>query len=204
MNKSYIFLAIIVILLGLGLFVLEAKEQSNEISPEKLLIDLNENTRYISSDEIAHRIILGDPSIQLIDIRDPYDFMDFSLPGAESLPLSDICTDVAAEIFDMPGKDFILYSNGDVEANKAWLIAQRMGYPRLYVLEGGLNSWIKTIIKPGKPAESESQEAFDIYQSRLGASQYFTGGSVSVTSDAPAEEITFQRKKKKNVVEGGC
>ena len=52
--------------------------------------------------------------------------------------------------------------------------------------------------------KGEWQKAINLYQFRLGASQFFTGGSVSVISDAPAEEVTFKRKKKKNVVEGGC
>ena len=140
----------------------------------------------------------------MVDVRDPYDFMDFSLPGAESIPVSDLGTEVASELFQTPGMDFIFYSHGDVEANKAWLIANRMGFDRLYVLEGGLNRWIKTIIRPSRPADTEAQEAFDQYQFRLGASQFFTGGDMSVTTEVEAEEIQFERKKKKNVVEGGC
>ena len=204
MNKTYIFLAFILIALGLGMFVLDANEKTDELPPRKLLIDLNENTHYITTDELAARIIEGDPTIQLIDVRDPYDYMDFSLPGAESLPIADICTEVATEIFETEGKDFILFSNGDVDAGKAWMLVHRIGIERLYVLKGGLNNWIATIIKPSRPCETESQETIDLYQFRLGASQFFTGGSVSVTSDAPVEEVTFQRKKKKNVVEGGC
>jgi 3-mercaptopyruvate sulfurtransferase SseA len=84
------------------------------------------------------------------------------------------------------------------------MIAHRAGIKRLYVLDGGLNRWIETIIKPEKPAATLSQNAFDLYQFRLGASQYFTGGSVQVASEVPAEAIQFERKKKKNVVEGGC
>ncbi len=204
MNKTYIILAGILIILGLGLFVLEAKEQNEEITPKELLTDLIENTRYVTSDDLACRIIEGDPSIQMIDVRDVYDFMDFSLPGAESIPISDLATDITGELLGVPGKDFIFYSNGDVEANKAWLISQRLGYNSLYILKGGLNKWIETIIKPQPPAESQPREAFDLYQFRLGASQYFTGDNATITTDAPALEIQFERKKKKGAVEGGC
>jgi hypothetical protein len=71
-------------------------------------------------------------------------------------------------------------------------------------LDGGLNRWIETIIRPSRPPDTEPQEVFDLYQFRLGASQFFTGGDVNVASEIPAEEIQFTRKKKKNVVEGGC
>ena len=204
MKRTYIILVAILILLGLGLFVLEAREHNDKVSPEELLTDLNENTRYVTSDDLARRIIEGDPSVQLIDIRDPYDFMDFSLPGAENIPIPDLCAETSGELLQAPGKDFIFYSNGDVDANKAWMISQRLGYNRLYILKGGLNNWINTIIKPRPPAESQSQDAFDLYEFRLGASQYFTGGNVTISTDTPALEINFERKKKKGAVEGGC
>lgn len=204
MNKTYVFLAVILILLGVGLVAFQAKQKSDERTPETILTDLNENTRYITTDELAKRLIEGDPSIQLVDVRDSYDFMDFSLPGAESIPVSDVCSKVASDLFNTPGKDFIFYSNGDVEANKAWMVATREGYNRLYVLEGGLNQWIGTIIKPTPPAETESQDAFDLYSFRLGASQFFTGGNANVATEVQAEPVQFERKKKKGAVEGGC
>jgi len=204
MKRTYFILVTILILLTLGLFVLEAREHNDKITPVELLTDLIENTRYVTCDELASRIIEGDPSVQLVDVRDPYDFMDFSLPGAENIPISDLCTETGEELLNAPGKDFILYSNGDVDANKAWMISQRLGYNRLYILKGGLNNWIKTIIKPQPPAESQPQDAFDLYEFRRGASQYFTGGNAPITTDAPAQEINFERKKKKSAVEGGC
>lgn len=204
MNRTYYILASILVLLGLGMFVLEAKMKPEDISPQKILMDLNENTRYITTDELARRIIEGDPSVQLIDIRDPYDYSDFSLPGAENVPIADLCTEAASDLFFAPGKDFIFYSNGDVEANKAWMLAKRSGFNRLYILRGGLNKWIETIIQPVPPDNSQPLEAFDLYESRLGASQFFTGGGMSVTGEVPKEEIQFERKTKKHAVEGGC
>ncbi|MCF8367203.1 MAG: rhodanese-like domain-containing protein [Bacteroidales bacterium] len=204
MNKTYIILAMILIILGLGMFVLESKEQATGLSPEELLFDLNENTRYITADELASRIIDGDPSVQLIDVRDPLAFRNFSLPGAKNLPLANLCSEDVKTFFTIPGKDFILYSNGDVESNKAWVLSQRLGYKRLYILKGGLNHWIATIIKPIRPAETEPREVFDRYEFRLGASQYFTGGEIAPASNTPFETISIERKKKKSAVEGGC
>jgi sulfur-carrier protein adenylyltransferase/sulfurtransferase len=204
MNKTYPLLAFILILLGLGMFVIEANDPGNERPPGKILTSLNENTRYVSVDELAHRIIEGDPSVQLIDVRPAADFKNFSLPGATHISLADLLSEESAEILTTPGKDFIFYSNGDVEANKAWMIAYRSGFSRLYVLDDGLNHWVNTIIKPSPPADTEPQEAFNQYRFRVGASIYFTGGSANVAKEVPTEEIQFERKKKKNVVEGGC
>jgi rhodanese-related sulfurtransferase len=204
MNKTYAILAFVVIVLGLGLFYFQAKPYVIEVQPETLLSDINENTRYVSVDELAERLIEGDPSVQLIDVRDHNDFMDFGLPGAENIPLPGLLLPENLEIFDAYGKDFIFYSNGDIQANQAWIIAHRLGYKNLYVLKGGVNCWFQNIIQPKTPDQSEPQEAFDLYQFRLGARQYFTGGGAPVETTAPAEGIEFTRKKKNTKVEGGC
>ncbi len=204
MNKTYAILAFVVVVMGMGLFYFQGKPYVIEIQPETLLNDINENTRYVSVDEVAARIIDGDPSVQLIDVRDPYDFMDFGLPGAENIPLPELMLEEYLELLDAWGKDFIFYSNGDIQANQAWIIAHRLGYKNLYVLKGGLNGWFETIIQPKAPGQSEPQEAIDLYQFRLGARQYFTGGGAAIESITPAEGIEFTRKKKKSAVEGGC
>jgi len=204
MNKTYIILALVLVVLGAGLFYFQGKPHVKEVQPKALLNDINENTRYVSVDELAERLIDGDPSVQLIDVRDPYDFMDFALPGAENMPLPEMLYEEYIQLLDAYGKDFIFYSNGDIQANQAWTIAHRMEYKNLYVLKGGLNCWFETIIQPKAPAESEPQEAIDLYQFRLGARQFFTGGSATIETATPAEGIEFTRKKKTNVVEGGC
>lgn len=204
MNKTYVTLSVILILFGFGLVFLESRSLTSETQPEILLKEYTESTRYISTDEIAERIINGDPAVQLIDVRSPYDFMDFALPGAVNIPFEDFLLEGSMEIMNQDGKDFIFYSNGDVFSNQAWMMAKRMGYTRIYVLDDGLNKWIETIIQPLPPSPTEPQEAIDLYRSRLGASQYFTGGSLNIDTDMPKDEIIFTKKKKKAAVEGGC
>ena len=110
MNKNYLFLAALLILLGGGLVLLEGRSVDEEIPPQKILLELYENNRYITTDELAERLIEGDPSVQLIDVRDPYSFMDYALPGAKNIPLSDILIEDSKEFLDQPGRDFIFYS----------------------------------------------------------------------------------------------
>ncbi|MFW5706078.1 MAG: rhodanese-like domain-containing protein, partial [Bacteroidota bacterium] len=122
----------------------------------------------------------------------------------KNIPLPDLLIDESREILSQPGRDFIFYSTGDVYANQAWMLARRLGYKRLYVLSDGLNRWIETIIQPSAPDPTLPQEAIDLYQFRLGAAQYFSGGQIDVQTFEPQEEIEFTRKKKKRAAEGGC
>jgi hypothetical protein len=79
-----------------------------------------------------------------------------------------------------------------------------MGYGSLYVMKGGLNCWMTTIIKPESPDESASKEDLELYDFRKGASMYFTGAEISVTGEGDTKPVTVKRKKKSNVAEGGC
>ncbi len=204
MNKTYIILASVLILLGIGLIFLEANPISKEIAPEKLLTELNENTRYITTDELAKRIIEGDPSVQLIDVRPAHEAGKFMLRGAINISVNDLLNDDSQAVFEQEGKDFIFYSNDDILANQAWTITRRLGITNLHVLKGGLNCWAETILQPKIPAPTQPQEAFDLYQARLGASQFFTGATLEVKTSQPAENINLTRKTKTKKVEGGC
>ena len=57
---------------------------------DQLLAEISTGTQFVSPDEVAGKIISKDPSIQLIDVRNPRDFDMFSLPGAVNVPLQDI------------------------------------------------------------------------------------------------------------------
>ena len=69
MNIRYIIFAAILVISGIGLFFLPETENSNEMAPEQLMSELFDQTRYVSTDEIAERIINQDPSLLLIDVR---------------------------------------------------------------------------------------------------------------------------------------
>ena len=78
-----------------------------------------------------------------------------------------------------------------------------MGYVDTYVMKGGLNCWIETIIQPKEPQEEEPYTAFEQYQFRKGAQMYFTGATVEQGTVKKAN-ITVSRKKKAVEAAGGC
>ena len=204
MKIKYIILAGILIVLGLGLVLLPEKEQIAEISPEKLLMEINDPARFTSTDKVAEMIIEGDPSLLLVDTRDEASFKSYHLPGAINIPLKDVLQEYFQGYLDQEAKNIVFYSNGDIYADQAWVLCTRLGYKEMYVMKGGLNCWAETILQPPLPEETDPTEAFDLYQFRQGASMYFGGSSHSAGSSDPAEIITVTRKKKKNIVEGGC
>lgn len=179
-----------------------------KLTAEELLAEIRTGTQFVSPDEVADKIVQKDPSIQLIDVRNPREFDMFSLPGAINIPLQNIFSDENADILNQGTKMNIFYSNGSTEANEAWLLTRQLGYQNNYVLQGGLNYWMETIMNPEKPGVLAANDEVARYDFRKAASAALGGGSV--TSIAPAAKNTSTPKpgvvpvKKKKKASGGC
>lgn len=202
MNKKYIFLALLLIVLAGGLLLLPEKENLKQIPPEELMIDIMQPSRYVTTDQVARIIIGNDPTLQLVDLRSEEEYSAYSLPGAINIPFDSLLLESSADYFKIEGMSYVFFENDDIKSDQAWILTKRLDYKNMYVLTGGLNRWINTIIKPQIPPETASSEEFDLYDFRKGASLYFTGSKIE-TADVKAE-IKVVRKKKSNAAEGGC
>ncbi len=203
MNKNYLFLAIVMILLAGGLLVVPERQNYQQIKPENLMWDITQTSRFVTTDQVAQRIIEGDPTLELIDIRPIKDFESFSLTNAISIPLDSLMNPDYQDYLGIEDMKVVFYGNDDIKADQAWVIAKRMGYNSIYVMKGGLNCWIKTIIRPVEPEETAPMDDFDLYQFRKGASAYFTGAKVEAP-DSGKTGVKIVRRKKGAAVAGGC
>ncbi|TRX54866.1 rhodanese-like domain-containing protein [Fulvivirga sp. M361] len=196
-------LSTIILALGTVAAMLPGKENDSVMLNERqvlqeMLLDAN----YFSVDELAHLLISGDPSIQLIDIRPAADFKE-PIRGAINVPFDSIFTDNFAYLFDQGVMKNILYSDDDHTAAQLWMITTQLGYQNNYLLKGGLTEWKSSILDPKYPESTAPKEAFDLYQRRAAASQYFTGARALPPTDLFKPLSPIKRKKKKKV-EGGC
>ena len=205
MKRIYIVtLIIIALIVGSGLLFIPDPDHTEELSPQKILLDINDDSRFWSTDLIADKIIKQDPSLLLIDVRGEAQYEYFSLQGALNIPLENILDPEWKDYFEAEDYDIVIYSNSDVYADQAWIILKRLNYKNIRVMKGGLNHWAETIMQPPAPKESDPQEAFELYNFRRAACKYFGGGSGEISSDDPAEVIQVSRKKKTSAAEGGC
>lgn len=204
MNKAYYTLAVFLLLLGIGLVILPEREHLSEASPREMLSDLRNPSRFISTDKVAEMIIDKDPTLLLVDVRDMYDYLDFSLPKAHNIPMNEILMYDWIDSLAFDQSKIILFSNSDITAERAWILLKRENYDNIHVMKGGLNCWFKTIIKPERPPETAPDEEIDLYLFRKGASIYFTGGAAPIEQESNTEVVVVKRKNKSTVVEGGC
>jgi len=205
MKKAYTVLSILMVIVAISLLLLPQRVQNKQLSPRLLLHEINDPSRFLSTDQVAQMIISGDPSLFLIDTRDSSQYDKYHLPGAYNIPAEAIANPEYKDVLYQFGKNIVFYSNGDILSEDAWVIAKRMGKMNIYVMKDGLNSWMETIINPQAPAETASSYDIDLYEFRKGAKIYFGGGSAPEAKKSNAvEPIIVTRKVKQAKTEGGC
>jgi sulfur-carrier protein adenylyltransferase/sulfurtransferase len=210
MDRRYTILAILLIIAAFGLLIVPHRGSDKEITPDKLLSSVYDQARFLSTDNITERIIGGDPTLQLIDVRPAGQFNKFALPGAVNIPVDSILSPAWKEILHQPGKDKVFYSNGSIEADKAWQVCTRTSVPRVFVMKGGLNYWFSTIIKGIEPAPTAPGQETDLYSFRQAARQYFIGsnspgtGQVDRKAAESPEKVKVSKKTPSVSSGGGC
>lgn len=203
MNRNYIFLTVLMIVLAAGTLFMTMDDEPNQIDPEELLQEIIQPTRYVTTDQVAKMIIQGDPSLMLIDVRSEGEYRDYSLPRAINIPLDSLLADGNLSYLGIPGTKVVFVSNDDIKADQMWVLTKRLGFNSIYVLKGGLNCWMQTIIDPERPSDDAPYAEFETYTFRKGAQMYFTGAGTE-DSDAGKVDVQVRRREKTSVAAGGC
>lgn len=120
--------------------------QTQAASPEaQLLAAVQTGRDHIESEELARRLMAGDPSITLVDIRSKAEFDAFHLKGAVNVALSQLPEALASK----RGQGIIvLYSNGMTHPAQARDALTRMGFTNVYLLGDGLDGFFERVLKP--------------------------------------------------------
>ncbi len=198
------------VIIPLGLIIAAVPENTTKpykLTAEQLLNELKTDQQFVHPDQVADMLIQKDPSLQLIDVRSSTEFEKFSLPGAINVPLENLLSEDYEYYLNQDIKLNVFYSNGSTAANEAWMIARQLGYKNNYVLRGGLNFWVETIMNPQKPAETSPSEELARYDFRKAASSALGGGGAIAPAadvDVPAAKPPIIKRKKKKGVQGGC
>lgn len=200
--KAREIISIIVLALGITAAMLpNRRNDSIQLNEKELLQEFLQESNYVSADELAHLLITGDPSIQLIDVR-PVSEFNKPLPRAINIPLDSVFSENYAYLFDQSVMKNVIYGADDQTPTQVWVMMKQLGYANNYLLKGGLEAWNRDILNPIYPDLTASQEAFDLYEKRSAARQFFTGAKALPKIEFKPMAPVGGRKKKR--VEGGC
>ncbi len=203
MNKNYIILTILMLVLAVGTLFLTMNDEPKQIEPTELLQEMIQPSRYVTPDQVAKMIIQGDPSLMLVDVRSIYEYEEYTLPGAINIPLEELLVGDNLSYLGVPGTKVVFISNDDIQADQMWVLTKRLGFGSTYVMKGGLNCWMEKIIDPQRPDETAPATEFATYSFRKGAQMYFTGGGAEDAGGSQVD-VQVQRRQKTNVASGGC
>jgi sulfur-carrier protein adenylyltransferase/sulfurtransferase len=202
-----ILLAIVMIPLGLIIaMVPEDTTKPYKLTSAQLLEEISSGAQFVSPDEIARMIVEKNPGLQLIDIRGSDEFESYSLPGAINIPLGSILSPEWKPLLDQDVRINVFYSNGSVNASQAWMLTRQLGYKNNFVLQGGLNYWMETIVDPAPPSSLSPDEEFAKYDFRKAAGQALGGGTIERSAEAPPAPVApaIRPRERTPVVQGGC
>ena len=93
---------------------------------------------------------LHDPALNVImlDVRSERDYNLFHILDARHVPLAEI-PPIAPELQSEPANTLVVVmSNDETAAIKAWKILRAESIPSAYILEGGVNGWLRIFADP--------------------------------------------------------
>lgn len=89
---------------------------------------------------------MNDSKIKVLplDVRDERYFNQFHVQGAVHVPLDKVQEKAKDLQFELANTIFVTISNDEMAATEAWKILKAESIPNVYILEGGINTWLET------------------------------------------------------------
>jgi rhodanese-related sulfurtransferase len=192
------------VLLSMGLILALLPLSSNRsfnTKPRKILEEALDQNTYLSADQVAKFVASEDNTIQLIDVRSPEEFRAFNIPGSINIPYNEFLDNDPERILNNK-KKYIFYSNGDIYANYALVIARGLNYNNTYVMKLGLNGWFSTVMNSTFTGERISARENALFESRTRAKQMFT--EINSLPDSLKQKFIDSRHISAKKLDGGC
>lgn len=112
------------------------------LEPE-LLPQLNERVYQIEPLEVLELMHDNTINLVLLDVRSEADFNRFHLRDARHLPLADVGSAIDALQAEPTNTVYLVMSNDEAAATEAWKILAAESVPNIYILDGGINGWLR-------------------------------------------------------------
>lgn len=138
----------VLLVAAFGLFAVHARKDdapTAALQEKALLTGLQEGADHIEVEELADRLLGGDASLLLVDMRMPEEYAQFHIRTAINIQAADLPATLA------PHKNqgvIVLYSNGMTHPAQARDSLARLGFGNVYLLTDGLQGFLEVCLKP--------------------------------------------------------
>jgi len=196
-------ISVLLLLLSLLLALLPlSTNRSFSAKPDKLLSDVLNRDASFTVDQVAEFIVREDSTVQLIDVRSPEEFRNQTIPGAINIPYSEFISKDPDIWLNNKNIRNIFYSAGDLESYYTLVYARGLGYENCYVMDGGMNEWIRTVVESRFTGDRITARENALFETRRRAGEMF-----NILNSLPDSlKIAFLESKKFSAkkLDGGC
>ncbi|MBE0673775.1 MAG: rhodanese-like domain-containing protein [Bacteroidales bacterium] len=127
----------------------------------------------ISADQVARMLVAEDSTLRIIDLRPADEYRKLSIPGAINIPYPVMLAARPETFLGTGSTRNIFYSNDDMVSSYALVLAIGMGYDNCYVMTGGLNEWIRTVMNSHFTGETITARENALFETRTRAAKLF-------------------------------
>lgn len=154
--------------------------------------------RYMTSDELAFRVLDADPRLLVLDLRDEQEQKTLALPGAVGLPLDGLFAKEWQPALGRRHTTRVFVDEDGSRALQGALLAERLGYDNVRVLQGGLAEFRRSILdyEPAGPATTAAQGDSDRFRAEARV--------LLAKRIADAKGLSSRPKKVVKKIQGGC
>lgn len=152
----------------------------------------------MSVDELAFRLMDSDEkNLQVIDFRPRAEYDSLSLPKSTWFELNNLFEKEPNQVLSLRHKINVIVADDELTERRMALIAEKLGYRRLFILEGGFSEFQQQILDYRSPGKPVTRREVDLARFRSKAKSVLPVLIRENKSAGPVE------KKQKRVV-GGC
>lgn len=207
-NNLFVGAIAFVVLISIALITIKKPEHPYELSQQETLdMILNSKNMEVVPEEIPNLLENTSTKVYFVDLRSPGEFIKGHIAGAINIPQNMILEEDNLNFFRSFNSDgtVVLYGKDQVQANGPWMILKQLGINNIEVLEGGYNYYIAHMNDLQNNSTTPPEYMIEVpqYDFKQIMAQTPGSGDVSTESEKP-KEIVPVRRKKNQVVAGGC
>ncbi len=196
----YAGLTAIAMVIGLSAFIMPDRKESIIKKSSDSEIAASRKVEFITSDELAFRLMDNDKDLQIFDLRDQKSFDAMPLPRSIRVTKESLFEKDANKLLLLKNTRNVFIADDEQTAAKGALIAEQLGFKGLLVLKGGLNQFKKDMFEVPKSIEGQDRQEIDTHRFRTQASIALP----LLIKEFKQKQAGSGVKKAKNRVLGGC